>query len=260
MENDTLHVAQATGPSLLDWCSRIQVHLWAPGSSLGKTSSLGMLLVRLEIIATTYHWTIFKTYAFSLYCHLCIYASIKLPINTRYIWTGITQRLRTFRGAPEDDDRVNSEIYYDTVIERHWRCTWRAWSSQFEDAIGDWDRVNSELHWEALIEQVWWCTSMLWSSEFGVAIGVWNWVNSDLHCEAVIEWVWNWTLRPKSRELRDALRGRDRASLMIQLETEIEWTKRCTSRLWSSEFGHALRSRCGRWKARQVLRFHSSVS
>ena len=39
-------------------------------------ASLGMLLVRLEIIATTYHSTIFKTYAFSLYSHLCIYVSI----------------------------------------------------------------------------------------------------------------------------------------------------------------------------------------
>jgi len=38
--------------------------------------SLGMLLVRLEIIATTYRSTIFKTYAFSLYSHICIYVSI----------------------------------------------------------------------------------------------------------------------------------------------------------------------------------------
>jgi hypothetical protein len=31
---------------------------------------------RLEIIATTYRSTIFKTYVFSLYSHLCIYVSI----------------------------------------------------------------------------------------------------------------------------------------------------------------------------------------
>jgi hypothetical protein len=43
-------------------------------SSLGKTtSSLGTLLVRLEIIATTYRSTIFKTHVFSLYSHLSIY-------------------------------------------------------------------------------------------------------------------------------------------------------------------------------------------
>jgi len=38
-----------------------------------RLASLGMLLVRLEIIATTYRSTIFKTYAFSLYFPLCIY-------------------------------------------------------------------------------------------------------------------------------------------------------------------------------------------
>jgi len=32
-ENYTLPVAQATGSSLLDWCSAFQVHLGAPGSS-----------------------------------------------------------------------------------------------------------------------------------------------------------------------------------------------------------------------------------
>jgi len=39
-------------------------------------SSLAMLPVHLEIIATTYCSTIFKTYAFRLYSHLCIYVTI----------------------------------------------------------------------------------------------------------------------------------------------------------------------------------------
>ena len=39
-------------------------------------ASFEMLLVHLEIIATTYRSTIFKTYEFSLYSHLCIYVSI----------------------------------------------------------------------------------------------------------------------------------------------------------------------------------------
>jgi len=66
------------------------VHLGAPATSLGapritveqsgKTSSLGTLLVRLEIIATTYRSTIFKTHVFSLYSHLCIYVSMYLCI------------------------------------------------------------------------------------------------------------------------------------------------------------------------------------
>jgi len=47
------------------WPSGAAASTWDHGeslwSSLGKASSLGMLLVRLEIIATTYHSTIFKT-------------------------------------------------------------------------------------------------------------------------------------------------------------------------------------------------------
>jgi len=42
------------------------------------TYSLGMLLVRLEMIGTTYHSTIFKTHVFSLYSHLCIYRATHL--------------------------------------------------------------------------------------------------------------------------------------------------------------------------------------
>jgi len=51
---------------------------------VGKTtSSLGTLLVRLEIIATTYRSTIFKTHVFSLYPHLCIY--IATHLHTVYL-------------------------------------------------------------------------------------------------------------------------------------------------------------------------------
>ena len=42
------------------------------------TSSLGTLLVRLEIIATTYHSTSFKTQVFSLYSHLSIHIATHL--------------------------------------------------------------------------------------------------------------------------------------------------------------------------------------
>jgi len=53
-------------------------------SSLGTTtSSLGTLLVRLEIIATTYRSTICKTDVFSLYSHLCIY--IATHLHTVYL-------------------------------------------------------------------------------------------------------------------------------------------------------------------------------
>jgi hypothetical protein len=42
-----------------------------------------MLLVRLEIIATTYRSTIFKTHVFSFYSHLYIY--IATHLHTVYL-------------------------------------------------------------------------------------------------------------------------------------------------------------------------------
>jgi hypothetical protein len=49
---------------------------------LGKTtSSLGTLLVRLELIATINHVTIFKTHVFRLYSHLCIYIATNLQLR-----------------------------------------------------------------------------------------------------------------------------------------------------------------------------------
>ena len=59
-------------------------HLESQQSSLGKaTSSWATLQVRLDIIATTYHSTIFKTHVFSLYSHLCIY--IVTHLHTVYL-------------------------------------------------------------------------------------------------------------------------------------------------------------------------------
>jgi len=91
-ENWTLPVAQATGrvahlPLVLlgDVYAPSERHVCytlCSGCSYAEAvfppaaASLEMLLVHLEIIATTYCSTIFKTYAFSLYSHLCIYVSI----------------------------------------------------------------------------------------------------------------------------------------------------------------------------------------
>jgi len=100
-ENHTLPVAQATGriarlPCLLfgdvyapserhmcytlrSGCSYAEAVLhnaWRCLCLSPAAASLGMLVLRLEIIATTYCSTLFKTYAFSLYSHLCIYVSI----------------------------------------------------------------------------------------------------------------------------------------------------------------------------------------
>ena len=110
------------------WERRQQLweHLASQYSSLRKTtSSLGALLLLLEMIATTYRSTMFKTHVFGYYPHLSIYVSILLPIYTRHIWTGCRRCFRGIRGAPENDDQVNSEIHSEALIKRVWRCTWR---------------------------------------------------------------------------------------------------------------------------------------
>jgi len=152
-----------------------------------------MLLVCLEIIATTYRSMIFKTYAFSLYSHLFIYVSIQLPFYTQYIWTGSARWLRAIGGGPEDDDRVNSEIHSEAVIKWVWRFNWRPRLNELRDALRGGDRASLEFHFEAVIVRVWRCT---------------------------------W--RPRWGELRHALGGRNRASLDVHLEAKIEWAPRCT--------------------------------
>ena len=91
-QNHMLPVAQATGriahvPPLLfgDVYAPSEQHVcytlrsgysYAEAVFSPAAASLEMLLVHQKIIATTYRSMIFKTYAFSLYSHLCIYVSI----------------------------------------------------------------------------------------------------------------------------------------------------------------------------------------
>ena len=86
---------------------------------------------------------------------ILIYLSIKLPIYTRYIWTGCGRWLRAIRGAPENEDLVNPEICSEAVIKRVSRYTWRLWSCEFGDALGGRDRASLEMHLEAVIERMW---------------------------------------------------------------------------------------------------------
>jgi len=73
------------------WREQAWGHFEAHQSSLGKTScSVGILPVRREVIANTYHSIIGNTHVFSLYCHLYIYVSIYIW----YIWTGCRWWLR----------------------------------------------------------------------------------------------------------------------------------------------------------------------
>jgi len=71
--------------------------------------------------------------------------------------------MRAIRGAPQNDNGVNSGIHSGAVIERVWRSTL-----------------------EAVIERVWRCTSRPRSSDFGYAIGGHDRATLDMHLEAVI--------------------------------------------------------------------------
>jgi len=117
------------------------------------------------------------------------------------------------------------------------------WSSEFGDTIGDRDWVNSEMHWEAVIERVWRCTWRPRSSELRDALWGRDRASLEMQLETEIEWTLGCIWRPWSSELGDALGNRDRASLEMQFETEIEWTQRYTPTPWSSEFRDALGGR-----------------
>jgi len=52
--------------------------------------------------------------------------------------------MRAIRGAPENDDRVISDMHLEAVIERDWRCNWRSRLSQLRDALGGRDRASLE--------------------------------------------------------------------------------------------------------------------
>jgi hypothetical protein len=60
----------ALATSLRALTTSLEAHQLTVQQSGKATSSLGMLLVRLAIIATTYHSIIFITHVFSLYSYL----------------------------------------------------------------------------------------------------------------------------------------------------------------------------------------------
>ena len=66
---------------------------------------------------------------------------------------------------------MNSEMHFSAVIERVWRCNWRASWSQLRDALGGHDQSSLEIHWDAVIERVWRCPLRPRSSKFGDGIG-----------------------------------------------------------------------------------------
>jgi len=78
-------------------------------------------------------------------------------------------------------------LYLCTPAVAPWRCTWRQWSSVFDDALGDRDHVNSEMHFGAVIEQVWRFTWRPRSSGLRDALESHVWTFWEIHLEAMIE-------------------------------------------------------------------------
>jgi len=152
----------------MTWLGAPRMSLGAPRITVkqtGKTtSSLGTLLVRLEIISTTYHSTIFKTHVFSLYSHLSIYTATHLHI-----------------------------VYLDwqqAVLESNSRCAWKWGSSELRDILRGHDRAGLERHWEAMIVR----TCRPYSSMFEDTLGGHDLASLGMHLEAVIERVCRYTL------------------------------------------------------------------
>jgi len=110
------------------WECRWQVweHLKSLWSSLGKTS-FGMLLVCLEIVATTYPSMIFQTqYAVCTLIYLSEYLCICKPINLHivYIWSGRRRYLKVIQCAADDCDPLQlKDALVEAIIKGVQRCT-----------------------------------------------------------------------------------------------------------------------------------------
>jgi len=151
--------------------------------------------VHLEIIATTYHSTIFKTHVFSSHSHLCIYIAIHLhtvylnwlqaglECNSRSAWKW---QLSGLSDTPHGDYRATLEMHLEAIIERIWRYTGRPCSSELRDALQDRDRASLEINLEAVIERVWRCTWRPWSCELGGR----DRASLEMHLAAIIMLTW----------------------------------------------------------------------
>jgi len=82
--------------------------------------------------------------------YLCIY--IDTYLHTVYLDWQHAVIVSNSRCRPEDDDRVNSEIHLEAVIERVWRCNWRPRLSELRHALGGCDRASLEMQLETEIE------------------------------------------------------------------------------------------------------------
>jgi len=128
-------------------------------------------------------------------------------------------------------------MHSKNMIEWVWRCTWRAWSSEYGDThrgcdwarleictCGGHDHANLEAVMEqgwryalqghertnlkAVIDRVWRCTWRLWLCKHAGC----NRASLAIHLEAMIRRAWRCTWRPWSSEFGDSLEGRDRVN------------------------------------------------
>jgi hypothetical protein len=56
------------------------------------------------------------------------------------------------RAAPENNNRMNSEIQSEPDIQQVGRYIWKPWSSEFGDALGSGNKAYLEIHLEGVIE------------------------------------------------------------------------------------------------------------
>ena len=118
--------------------------------------------------------------------------------------------LRVILGAPEDDDRVISEIHSEAVMKWVLRFTWRGH-----------DNVNLK----AVMEQVRRYTARPWLSR-PTSPRLWWSEIGDALWEAIIVCTW----RAWLKHCGDTFGGSNWLSSELNLETDIEWTQRCISR------------------------------
>jgi len=136
-----------------------------------------MLMMCLEIIATTYCSMIFKTHVFCLYSYLCIY--IATHAHRVYLDWMQGQHERnsrcarrwpsTLRNTLRARNHASLENHLEAMIVRTWRSsssefgyTWRLWSGELSDELWAHESGRDRT-----------CTWRSWLSEVGVHGGGW---------------------------------------------------------------------------------------
>jgi hypothetical protein len=164
-------------------------HSWA----VGEKHSLRILPIRLEIVATTYCSTRFKTHVFSLHSHQCIYVSMYLCTNI-CIYLYSYWSTDPISGLVAGSALEKFEFRQKVIIGGTQRYTRWPWLSEFGYTLGgcNWARlvmhfwgqnyvnlkamikrveghnlVKLEMHSDAANEQHWRCTWRFWLSMIG---------------------------------------------------------------------------------------------